>query len=853
MIASIIVDSNEQKALVTVLDDNRHGLSGGEWVKFKEVEGLEFLNTGEYQVTVKGPYTFTVDLPSEVAASTGTWKRGGIFTEVKKPVVKSFSPYREATNSPKFATVFTESWDRQWTLHYGFQALTQYHKIHGRVPAPGNREAASEVVRLAQALAAVEGPERPFSEKGVPAVELAVLRALALGAEGSLPAVAAYLGGVAAQEVLKAATGKFTPISQFAYFDFFEALPSLDSPLPEAECAPVGSRYDGQIAVFGREFQKKLAEVSTFLVGAGAIGCEMLKNFALMGVATAPGSRIVVTDMDNIEKSNLNRQFLFRNSDVGKPKSTTAAEAVRSMNPSMRVEAHMNRVGRETEEVYSESFMESMDCVVTALDNVAARLYVDSMCITSRKALIDSGTLGTMGNVQVVVPHLTASYGSTQDPPEKSIPICTIKLFPNAIEHTIQWARDLFEEAFVQAPEDANMFIRDRAQFMTTQDQQPGSKRLVIKGVHSSLLSERPRSFEDCVSWARVWFESLFANQIKQLLHNFPRDSVTRDNVPFWSGPKRAPTPAVFDASNPAHVDFILAAANLRAQLYGMPCVSDPSVVSRVAPHVPVVPFRPREDLHLPTSDADAGAKPGAQVKIAPLDDDSEDTAAVVLGELDNALKNGTTGAPLQPLAFEKDNDANWHIAFVTSASNLRAENYAIAPSDRHTTKLIAGKIIPAIATMSALVTGLVCIELVKLVNKAPLEKYRASFVNLAIPVFNFSENMPAQKVAMNRGRTFTLWDRFELNFGELTLRQFLDHFLTKEHLKVNMLSCGQANLYNSFFPKKDRFTMTMSAIVELVLKRKLTEKVLIFEICCVDPDDEDKEVECPSVRYVRG
>lgn len=51
-------------------------------------------------------------------------------------------------------------------------------------------------------------------------------------------------------------------------------------------------------------------------MGAGAIGCEMLKNWAMMGMACAPGGQITVTDMDIIEKSNLNRQFLFRPWDV---------------------------------------------------------------------------------------------------------------------------------------------------------------------------------------------------------------------------------------------------------------------------------------------------------------------------------------------------------------------------------------------------------------------------------------------------------------------------------------------------------------------------------------------------------
>ena len=79
--------------------------------------------------------------------------------------------------------------------------------------------------------------------------------------------------------------------------------------------------------------QDKLASLKVFLVGAGAIGCEMLKNFAMMGISTNTNGKLVITDMDTIEKSNLNRQFLFRPSDVGKFKSNTAASKSKEMNP----------------------------------------------------------------------------------------------------------------------------------------------------------------------------------------------------------------------------------------------------------------------------------------------------------------------------------------------------------------------------------------------------------------------------------------------------------------------------------------------------------------------------------------
>ena len=114
------------------------------------------------------------------------------------------------------------------------------------------------------------------------------------------------------QEVLKACTGKFTPIKQWMYFDAVEMLPEEEDP---ALFQPQGSRYDSQTIVFGRDVQQKVLNLSYFLVGAGAIGCELLKNWACMGVGAESGM-IHVTDMDTIEKSNLNRQFLFRPNDV---------------------------------------------------------------------------------------------------------------------------------------------------------------------------------------------------------------------------------------------------------------------------------------------------------------------------------------------------------------------------------------------------------------------------------------------------------------------------------------------------------------------------------------------------------
>ncbi|CAN0150375.1 unnamed protein product, partial [Discosporangium mesarthrocarpum] len=231
-----------------------------------------------------------------------------------------------------------------------------------------------------------------------------VAKAFARTCAGSLSPLASFYGGLVAQEVLKGCSHLFVPAHQFMYYDCTEALPT---PLPSrGACAARGDRYDGQRAVLGDNLQSLLSSRKVFVVGAGAIGCELLKSLALMGVgcessSLGRGGRVVVTDMDTIEKSNLNRQFLFRGGDVGKAKSHAAAEAVRRMNPFFCITPSEKKVGPESESVFDEDFWESLDVVINALDNVEARLYVDSRCVDFARPLLESGTLGTKGNTQV--------------------------------------------------------------------------------------------------------------------------------------------------------------------------------------------------------------------------------------------------------------------------------------------------------------------------------------------------------------------------------------------------------------------------------------------------------------------
>ena len=102
------------------------------------------------------------------------------------------------------------------------------------------------------------------------------------------------------------------------------------------------------------------------------------------------------------------------------------------------------------------------------------------------------------------------------------------------------------------------------------------------------MITERPNEFADCVKWARLHFQDQFSNQIRQLLFNFPPDQTTSSGQPFWSGPKRCPEPCTFDVNNLLHLDYVVAAANLKAEVHGIQQVRDRKQIAKLVQAIEV-------------------------------------------------------------------------------------------------------------------------------------------------------------------------------------------------------------------------------------------------------------------------
>eukprot|EP01126_Amoeba_proteus_P043182 TRINITY_DN4728_c0_g1_i4.p1 TRINITY_DN4728_c0_g1~~TRINITY_DN4728_c0_g1_i4.p1 ORF type:complete len:210 (+),score=54.73 TRINITY_DN4728_c0_g1_i4:24-653(+) len=157
--------------------------------------------------------------------------------------------------------------------------------------------------------------------------------------------------------------------------------------------------------------------------------------------------------------------------------------------------------------------------------------------------------------------------------------------------------------------------------------------------------------------------------------------------------------------------------------------------------------------------------------------------------------KIASIGVPPQTIQvhvqqFEKDDDTNHHVDFITQASNLRATAYKIKVADRMETKRIAGRIIPAIATTTACVAGLASLELMKVMmspKHRELKIFKNTFLNLGLPFFSMSEPAEAKKMPIvGTNATFTVWDSWEMKSPNVTLEEFITHFKNRFGLIVN-------------------------------------------------------------------
>lgn len=631
------------------------------------------------------------------------------------------------------------------------------------------------------------------------------------------------IGSILAHEVIKV-SHKYIPLQEELVFDY-TGLKSSNLYISK------GNYWDVN-AVLDRDLVRKIKKLKMFMIGCGALGCEISKNLIMMGFGECYSGRLNITDMDTIELSNLSRQFLFRPEDINKLKSDVVKSRLTGYKDYYRdsIASFDSEVGVNSENMFSRKWWEGNDIIINALDNVDARKYVDSICNKYDKPLFESGTLGTKANTQVILPYETATYSEIKDPVDNSIPMCTVRNFPNTNEHCVEWGLDLFNKVITEAIIDYNIFIKN-----------PDKCIQSIKSLNNdTLISERYRNLINLielkinptkisvVNYVNSIFNYNYILPIREILTTFPKDMINSVGEAFWSGKKRLPKELTYEDIS---IEFMISIGKLLNIIF---IDLDGKIIE--------------ESNKLSNNKLNSLHK-----KEINIDEKSDKVDIIVSEEERVALINQITLYSkeildkklelLKEAKYDKDDDL--HNIIMTNIVNLRARCYTIEESDNLTIKLISGRIVPALSTTTSIVAGFVMIDILKYLSsnsKKWIIKPSECNINLATNQYNIYDSLKP-KVTHNKMYSeefampietipadFNTWSKLRIKGAKVYVNTILElvKYLEQEYKipEPDMLSIGNLIIYS-----KGNNVNTDFKNIYSKLGKNITE-ILTIDIC---------------------
>ena len=851
------------------ISNKNFNISKGNYVNFREIKGINELNDGKPRQIIKStPISFFIsdNLKYEDYIS------GGICEEVKSIITqkynsfknKLFIPYEDEKPMP---FDFTKM-GRNELIHCGILALHKFYDNHNNsLPELNDSKSANEILEIAKGIYENAKEEKQKWVDNTKKWEDKIILHIANWAKSEISPICSFLGGIAAQEIIKY-TGKYTPINQWFWFEASEIIENLPNCIDRSL---KNSRYDDQIAIFGNEMQEKLSELNIFMIGAGALGCEFLKNFCLMGIATHKDKKVIVTDNDNIEISNLNRQFLFRKSDVGKSKSKCACREAKIMNNSFNCLDKQSRIGPENVDIFDENFWDEQNYIINAVDNIDARKYIDNQCTFYEKPLIESGTLGTKAHIQTIIPHVTICYNDskkTDTNPLDSIPMCTLHNFPAMIEHCIEWGRELFNSLFTDNIIQLRNWAENKQQFYKKLETEDIFSQLEILNNIKNLISIiKSNNFEQCINNGIKKFTENFDHKICKLIDEYPENHLNKDGSKFWSGSKRFPHSIKYNPDNELSFTFVKTYSVILARTLGISIINNDEYIKSVSKKFDIPKYIPKTE----NKNNESNIKTNEENPLNNYDDIELLMEKLLQGTENqeiNSIKEEIEGinidcTKINPEKFEKDDDLNGHIDFIYSCSNIRARNYNIKEIEKQKLKMIAGRIVPAMATTTAAITGIACLQIYTLNETNKINYFRNCYLNLAIN--RFIMTMPAQQIKHVDKEydeeidgpvkaippNWTVWDKIIIK-GPKTVEQLIEYIQIEFKVNTILISSNGITIFQNITSENNE---NKNLKIEDIYFKEASQREIktnkTFLILKINGECENKPVIMPLYKYI--
>ena len=831
--------TKEKNGKITIdFNNTNKRLNQKGYLLFKQVEGMVELNSTEpryYNVNPEKSNEFFIGDTSNYSEYIG----GGIAEEFIYPLEMKYKTLKENIMNPtdnmmKFDYSENKK-GRKQLLHTILINIINYYDKNGKLPELNNEEEADNICN--QIFDFIEkNKDKEFFKDLPDKLEKDLIKNLIKFSKAQHPSLCSFLGGFAAQEVIKF-TGLYCPLNQCFWIDIYEeTIINLQNP----DRTILNCRYDDLISIYGREFMEKLHNLNIFLVGAGAVGCEYLKILSLMGIATKNNCIVTVTDNDCIENSNLNRQFLFRKEHVGKSKSLVACEEVKKINPEFNCQNLQVEVREENESIFDEKFYKEQDFVLIAVDNVKARNYLNEQCIYNRIKLIECGTLGENASSQLIIPFVSAEYKGVENN-NNQVGVCTIRNLPSLIEHCIEWSKIKFEEYFTKNIKILKNFIENPKEFLENNTNNNSYEKLIYLKEYINIF--KSKSFDECLKLGKKLFYLNFIKNIEDILIINPPDKLLKDGSKFWKGSNRLPHIIEFNIKEDINYLYVEYFSYLLANSLGIPINTD---INYKKQFLKLSKIDENDELY---NSAESNLE-RQKVKI-------EKIKSELMGICSDKIKKEEINK-IQEQIFEKDE--NNQIDFLYISSNLRALNFNIDFCTRDKVKFVSGNIVPSIPTTTSSIVGFISTQIYTLLQTTDLKNLRQINIDLSTPFFLILRpKKPFQQKDIVDPETkiitkaipprFTCWDILEVK-GNKTTGEVLDFISETYQVDVT----GLYSLNNqSIIRDETSFNLPFEDAYNLAIgKEKLNKKSAnIFFKVTADLVDSDNHANMPKFKYI--
>ena len=813
-------------------NEEQFELREGDYIILKKIKGLEFLNELKPRKIIKvNNLSFEIE---KEKGKNGKYISDGIIEETTIPKIFQFDAFKDnfMKLNKNFINIDASKKKTNILLHCAFVGLHIYYSIYNNIPELNDLKISQDIVKLSKYYYLV------LREKYLDYLKLKKNKLVEFDedyilnvfrwSKAEINPICTFLGGIVSQEALKI-TGKYTPIYQWMRFDFFETVENLSNSINREL---LNCRYDDQIAIFGQELQEKLNNMNIFMVGAGALGCEYIKNFALMGISCKNG-KLTITDNDNISLSNLNRQFLFTKNDIknNSSKSFCARREALKINKDMNINDYQILLNDDNRDIFNDEFIEKQDILISAVDNLSARKYIDNLSTFFDKIYINSGTEGTKASSGFYYPNQSICMNNLAFKEKKEIPMCTLKLFPTKIEHCIEFSKIVFKELFEQYISDIKLIFEDEEKLndILAENQERVQLYFILEIYKNILYIIENQSQSSIIKYGIFIFIYYFEYNIKNIL---------KENEASYS--------KIAINKRPKTLNI-----NLRDNDTKLFFKSVFFILSEIVNYNEKLDLEKIETMALNEKIYISEDLPESQKQIEKFNKD--------ILYFKNQIQIKEKVNSLKQINFDKDNDDNNHINFILSFSNLRAKNYNIETTDFLNVKEIAGNIIPAVASTTASITGMASLQIYTLLQTDNLNSFRNCNINLGVGLINLyipeekrlitdsmdNENNLVKKVIP---RDFTIWDKIDILGPKITIKNIVDDFKDKYNVEIDFINYKDYTLASPIDGDEDYF----KTIEELIKENNITlpEKTKYIKLE-ISGNLNDVEISTPTIRYI--